>query len=160
LALFLDIEKATTPSHNPAKISPFITLLIFGSIGLYAFLRPVRQSIDLDTLAFAAFTFVIFFLWSKGWSPQWQVYLIPLLLLSLPLGRALLYIISLSFVNFLEWPVIYQRELTQLLPLTIITRTLLFALLAYELYRVMNTPAKRIIGTDDSFETTAKSLSI
>ncbi len=132
-----DTEKANTPAYNPSQISPLITLLIFGSIGLYTFLRPIRQPADLDTITFAAFTVVIFFLWSKGWSPQWQVYLIPLLLLSLPVGKALLYIINLSLVNFLEWPIIYQRELTQLLPLTIIIRMLLLILLAVELYQML-----------------------
>jgi hypothetical protein len=141
LSYRFDVEKAATPSHNPPRISPLITLLIFGTIGLYTFLRPVRLPADLDTITFAAFTVVIFFLWSKGWSPQWQLYLIPLVLLSLPLGKSLMYIISLSLVNFLEWPLIYQRELTQLLPLTIMARTLLFALLAYELYR------RRVYGT-------------
>jgi len=130
-----DLEKAEVALHNPSKISPFITLLIFGAVGFYVLLQPVRQPIDLDAIGFSAFTVVIFFLWSKGWSPQWQVYLIPLVLLSLPLGKALTYVLALGMVNFLEWPTIYQRELIQLLPLTIIARTLLFGLLAYELYQ-------------------------
>lgn len=130
----LDAAKALNLLGKPSRISPLITLVAFGAVGLYIFTRPAKNPI-LDPLLFTTITLVIFFLWSKGWSPQWQVYLIPLLLLALPLGRALLYIISLGFVNFLEWPIIYTRGLGALLPLTIITRTLLFVLLAWELYQ-------------------------
>jgi hypothetical protein len=43
--------------------------------------------------------------------------------------------VVLGFVNILEWPVILSRGLTQLLPLTIAARTLIFALLGWELYQ-------------------------
>ncbi|RME76642.1 MAG: DUF2029 domain-containing protein, partial [Chloroflexi bacterium] len=132
-----DPAAATTPAHNPSRVPPVITLLVFGGIGLYIFTRPVRQSRERDALLFSALTMVIFFLWSKGWSPQWQIYLIPLLLLSLSVGEALLYIISLSLVNLVEWPVILGRDLTQFLPLTIILRTLIFVLLAVKLYQLL-----------------------
>jgi hypothetical protein len=69
------------------------------------------------------------------------------LLLALPLSRALLYIIGLGFVNFLEWPIIYTRGLSALLPLTIISRTLIFVLLAWELYQQLRRPA--IPGTTE-----------
>jgi hypothetical protein len=135
----LDPAKALNPLGNPSRIPAWVTLAIFGAVGLYVFTRPVKNSV-LDPLIFATITLVVFFLWSKGWSPQWQVYLIPLLLLALPLGRALLYIIGLGFVNFLEWPIIYTRGLSALLPLTIITRTLIFVLLAWELYQQLRRP--------------------
>jgi len=88
-----------------------------------------------DTVTFTTLTFLIFILWSKGWSPQWQTFLIPLILLTLPQARALLFIIALSFINFLEWPIILSRGLNELLPLTILTRTLLLALLTLTIYR-------------------------
>ena len=49
----------------------------------------------------------------------------------------MLFIIVLGFINFLEWPVILSRGLNQLLPLTIIIRTLIFVLIAYELYQML-----------------------
>ena len=48
-----------------------------------------------------------------------------------------MFIIVLGFINFLEWPVILSRGLNQLLPLTIIIRTLIFILIGYELYRML-----------------------
>ena len=46
-------------------------------------------------------------------------------------GRALLFIINLSLVNFLEWPIILGRGPIQSLPVTIIARTLILLLLAF-----------------------------
>jgi hypothetical protein len=127
---------AGQPVNNPARLPTWLTFIPFGLLGVWALTRPRRlPEPDHDTLAFTAFTFIIFFLWSQGWSPQWQTFLIPLLLLIFPERRAVLLIVVLGLVNFLEWPVILARGLTQLLPLTIIIRTLIFALLALELYR-------------------------
>ncbi len=132
-----DPAKATQPVNNPARIPSWLTILPFAGLGLFWLTRPRRlPDINLDALVFTALTFVVFFLWSPGWSPQWQLFLIPLLLLTLIENRAVLFIIVLGFVNFLEWPVILSRGLPQLLPLTIIIRTLLFGLLAFELYQI------------------------
>lgn len=138
-----DPAKAATPLYNPPKISPWLTLLLFGGLGLYLLRAPVGHSINRDVVRFAALTLTLFFLWSKGWSPQWQMYLFPLILLSLSLSKALTYIVALSLINLLEWPTIYQRGLTQLLPLTIVSRTVLFGLLAYELYSLTNSLQER-----------------
>ena len=130
-----DPAKAAETLHNPSRLPPWLTLLPFALLGLFVFTRPVlRQD---DDLIFSALSVILSFLWSKGWSPQWQVFLIPLLLLALPLQRGVAFILTLGFVNLLEWPVILSRGLTQLLPLTIIARTLIFVLLAYELYMLL-----------------------
>lgn len=131
-----DPAKAAEPVNNPARIPTWLSLIPFGLLGLFIFTRPVRLAdAGLDAVVFTALTFVIFFLWTQGWSPQWQTFLIPLLLLSLPEKRAVMFIIVLGFINFLEWPVILSRGLNELLPITIIARTLIFALLAVELYQ-------------------------
>ncbi len=128
--------KAAVPLDNPARIPPWLTFIPFAVLGLFILTRPHTLSdTNLDTVIFTTLTCVIFFLWSKGWSPQWQTFFIPLLLLSLPAKRAVLYIIVLGFINFLEWPVILSRDLTDLLPITIIIRTLIFILLAVDLYQ-------------------------
>jgi hypothetical protein len=64
--------------------------------------------------------------------------LIPFVLLALPLRRALLYILALSFINLAEWPVLLSRGMNQWLYLTVPVRTLLFVLLLIELVRAMN----------------------
>lgn len=141
LADHFDPAKASIPLNHPARIPTWLTLLVFGAVGLFIFTRPrLSASPALDPIRFTTLTFTIFFLWSPGWSPQWQTFLIPLLLLSFPERRAVLFIIALGFINFLEWPVILSRGLNSLLPITIIVRTLLFILLAVELYRLLTQP--------------------
>jgi hypothetical protein len=143
--------KATQPVNNPAQFPTWLTLIPFGLLGLFVLTRPrVLADPDLDAVLFTTLTFVIFFLWSQGWSPQWQTFLIPLLLLSFPAGRAVLFIIVLGFINFLEWPVILSRGLTELLPLTIIIRTLILLLLGWELYQRLRSPgpAGRELGDE------------
>ena len=131
-----DPALATTPLNNPAVIPTWLTLIPFALLGLYALTRPRRQpDANQDAVVFTAFTFIIFVIWSQGWSPQWQTFLIPLLLLALPLSRATLFIIVLGFINFAEWPLILSRGMTSLLPLTIVLRTLVLALLAWEFFR-------------------------
>lgn len=131
----LDPAKASQPLHNPSRLPPWLTLLPFAGLGLFIYTRPRQREAERDAVIFAGLTLLIFFLWSKGWSPQWQVYLIPLLLLTLQPSRAVLFIIVLGFVNLLEWPVLLSRGLNQFLPLTIILRTFILAILTVELYR-------------------------
>ncbi|HXW00426.1 MAG TPA: hypothetical protein VEC93_18555 [Anaerolineae bacterium] len=141
LADHFDPAKAAVPLNNPARLPSWLTLIPFGLLGLFILTRPrLLASSPFDTIIFTTLTFAIFFLWSPGWSPQWQSFLVPLLLLVFPEKRAVLFIIALGFINFLEWPVILSRGLTNLLPITIIARTLLFILLAVELYRLLTQP--------------------
>jgi hypothetical protein len=143
LADHFDPAKAITPLNNPARIPTWLTLIPFGLLGLFIFTRPRPLQValsQLDTVIFTTLTFVIFFLWSPGWSPQWQTFLVLLLLLSLPERRAVLFIIALGFVNFLEWPVILSRGFNNLIPITIIARSLLLILLLIELYRLLTRP--------------------
>jgi hypothetical protein len=135
-----DPAKARQMLHSPSRLPVWLTLVPFALLGLFILTRPRVRGKE-DGLIFTALTFTILFLWSKGWSPQWQLFLIPLLLLTLPLGRAAMFVIVLGFVNLLEWPVILSRGITELLPLTIVARTLVFVLLAWELYQQMRKPA-------------------
>jgi hypothetical protein len=143
LADHFDPAKAATPLNNPARIPTWLTLILFSLLGLFMFTRPRPLHpplTQLDPIIFTTLTFVIFFLWSPGWSPQWQTFLVPLLLLSFPERRAILFIIALGFVNFLEWPVILSRGFNNLIPITIIARSLLLILLLVELYRLLTRP--------------------
>lgn len=131
-----DPAKAGQPVNNPPRLPTWLTLIPFGLLGVFVFTRPqTLTDPNLDAVIFTTLTFVIFFLWSQGWSPQWQTFLIPLLLLCFKEKRAVLFIIVLGFINFLEWPVMLSRGLTQLLPITIAARTLVFILLGVELYQ-------------------------
>jgi len=130
-----DPAVATTPVGNPARIPEWVRLVAFGLLYAGVFWKASLREGPHRLVAFVALTFVLFFLWSKGWSPQWQALLFPLLLLALPLRRSVLFILVLSFVNLAEWPVLLSRGLNQWLWVTVPLRTGLFALLGVELWR-------------------------
>ncbi len=136
---------AALPLHNPSRLPSWLTFIPFAGLAVLALTRRPARGLAQDLPTFAALLLTLLFLWSKGWSPQWQLVAIPLLLLSLPLERAVLFIVVLGLVNALEWPVILSRGLTQLLPLTIGIRTLLFTTLVWEMYQqlVSRPPTKR-----------------
>lgn len=134
-------ERARSPLHHPPRVPAWLTLLPFAAIAAFVLTRQPAQRAARDIPIVAALLLMLFFLWSKGWSPQWQLVAIPLLLLALPWERAVLFIIVLGLVNALEWPVILSRGLTQLLPITIGLRTFLLVVLAWELYQRLVSPS-------------------
>jgi len=130
-----DLALATTPVGNPARVPEWARLVFFGLLYAIIFWRARPGESPRRLVAFVCLTLVVFFLWSKGWSPQWQTLLFPLLLLVLPLRRSVLFILALSFVNLAEWPVLLSRGLNAWLYLTVPVRTGLFVLLIVELWR-------------------------
>lgn len=141
----LDPAAATLPQGNPARVPSWLTALLFGAAYLWLWYRVVPSSalsppeagpnLDLRSARFLTITVLIFFLWSRGWSPQWLGTLAPLVLLCLPLERSVLYLSILTFVNIAEWPVLLSRGMNQWLYLTVPLRTILLALLVVELWR-------------------------
>jgi len=134
--LHFDVDKATQPVGNLARFPEAIKLVMFGALYAVIFWKSILRQSPRRLIAFVAATFVVFFLWSKGWSPQWQLLLFPLLLLALPLRRSVLFILALSFVNLAEWPVLLSRGLFQWLYVTVPLRTLIFALLLVDLVQM------------------------
>lgn len=140
----LDPAAAAIPQGNPARIPAWVTLFLFGGLYLWLWVRPSGQETgfspknlvspagDLRLLRFTTVTVLLFYLWSRGWSPQWLGSLAPLLLLCLPLERAVLYLVVLTFVNVAEWPVLLSRGLDHWLYLTVPLRTALLVLLLIE----------------------------
>jgi len=130
----LDPAAAYHSMGNPAVIPTWASLLVFGGLGLAGLLRLKPQN-DRQSLAVVGFGWCLFLLWSPGWSPQWVLYLVPLVLLVLVERQALLFTLMLVFINLLEWPVLLSRGFFAALPLTIILRTLLLVLLAWVFYQ-------------------------
>lgn len=129
-----DPELATRLLGQPERVPGWLTLLLFGGMGLYFFLR-VRRAHQPDgdspfPHAFLTLTFAIFFLWSKGWSPQWQLILFPLVLLTFPSHDGVLFCILFGLLNFLEWPILLSRGMFEWLWVTVTVRTLLLLGLA------------------------------
>lgn len=133
-----DPDLSTRPLGNPSRIPVWITLCLFGGLGLTVLIRvrsSHRRFLDHGhmLLRFSAFTLAMFLLWSRGWSPQWQTMLFPLVLLAIPDRNGILFCALFGVINFLEWPVILSRGLNEWLWLTVAARTALLVGLAVAL---------------------------
>jgi hypothetical protein len=140
-----DPAAALVRRANPAVIPSWVTLIPFGLLGLWAFLRS-RLAAPRSVVAFTGLALALFFLWSPGWSPQWVLYLIPLILLTLRERTAVLLAILLVLVNLLEWPLLLSRGLFMGLWLTVPLRAVLLVLLAWEFWRII--PAARLFAAE------------
>jgi hypothetical protein len=121
---------------NSARIPAWITLIVLGGIGLWGFFKA-RGENDLQRLALLGWCWSLFLLWSPGWSPQWLLYLLPLILLVLPERRAVLVALLWVLVNLVEWPLLLSRGMFWSLYLTVPVRTLLLVLVAALFYAEM-----------------------
>lgn len=133
----LDPALAYRRIGNAPVIDTKITLFLFGLIGFMGIWRK-KVNTSQQFAQLILFTMCVFFLWSAGWSPQWVLYIFPFLLLAFPNPRVGIYLsILLIFINLLEWPVIIGLQLLNLLPITIIIRTVIFVALAGYSYQIM-----------------------
>jgi len=142
-------DAARNPIGNPPVVPDSVKLIVFSVIGLlllWKVWKPLFEAaVDQRTREYravgvVAITYVIFLLWSKGWSPQWQLNLFPLVLLILPGNWGIGYVLLFSLVNLAEWPVLIGRGLWEPVTATIILRTVLLVLLAIKVHQCMRQP--------------------
>jgi hypothetical protein len=124
----LDPATAFLPRGNPARIPAALTLIAFSGLGVWA-LFSVRVDTFQKMIWMTGLVFCLFFLWSPGWSPQWVLYLVPLILLGSPPKEGVLMAFVLILINLLEWPVLLSRGYFWGLWLTIPLRTMLILVL-------------------------------
>ncbi|HKZ86011.1 MAG TPA: glycosyltransferase 87 family protein [Anaerolineae bacterium] len=129
---------ATTPLGNPARVPDWLKGIGFAVLYLAILWRVKPVSGDTlgaayKTVGILTITYLVFLLWSKGWSPQWQVNLIPLILLMAPDTQGIAFVLVLGLVNLAEYPVLIGRGLWWPVPMMILLRTLLLIVLLIEL---------------------------
>src|SRR5690606_5748817 len=129
LAERFDPAAALQPQGNPPVVPPWLTLILAGLLGLGLYLRLPRGG-PRSAAAFLGMAWCIFLLWSPGWSPQWVLYLLPLIMLVLPEKLGSLMAVTFVLVNLLEWPLLLSRSLNWGLWLTVPLRSLLLVLLS------------------------------
>ena len=130
-------DRLTVPtdfsSHASSLPWPVITL-VFALVLLWLYTRRIDYSAKLGTVALAGLTISLFTIYSKGYSPQFIVQLIPFAVLLLPNLKGVAYIILLDVINFLEATVyfIILPDQSWLLVTTVLLRTLLLIALSTE----------------------------
>lgn len=141
----LDPNLATQPIGNAGFISPWITLPIFVLVGLI--LLTIFQHDKCNPVAAVGLAGCLFFLWSPGWSVQWVLYLIPLLLVGLEWRYGRLISVAMVLINLLEWPVLLSRGWFSMLPVTVIVRTFLLILAAGLFVKSLQAKTKVLIDS-------------
>lgn len=129
-------ETAYLRGRNEPVIDPRITLLVMGLMGLYLLIK--LEEVDLrGRVGAGGLTLVIFFLWSPGYSPQWILFLLPVILMVFPYRTAILAAGTAVMISLLEWPVLLSRGLFRYLPGIILIRTLIMVIFGVVFYQVM-----------------------
>lgn len=108
--------------------------LAFAALYLWLYTRPYDWSRVRTALALSAAGVILLFLYSKGWSPQFLVWVLVFISLLLPTLRGVVVAILLSLVNFVEANVflILLPGEHWIMVGTVWTRTLLLVLLMVE----------------------------
>lgn len=120
------LEQAATIYGNPPVIPGILILIAFGALYLWLFRRPIDPHSPRHFLWFCTLMLMLFFLWSKGWSPQWATLAIPFMLLAFPDRRGLWLVLTLTALVCLEWPLADALRSPALLLIAITGRTILF----------------------------------
>lgn len=139
----LDPTLASTRTGFPPIIPTWATLILFGGLGLFFLLKSRPQLGFQNFLAVQGFTWVIFLTWANGWSPQWILYLLPLILLTLPVKTGLLLSTGLTLLTLIEWPLLLARHIFTALWFIVPLRLLLFALLAWNWFKISRSTSPR-----------------
>jgi hypothetical protein len=133
----LDITQAEVVQANPSILPGWIVLLVFALFYALFFIRPNDVTDPKHFIWFTTLTWIIFYLYIKGWSPQWAVMLVPFLLLSFPDHLGLTLTLLLTSIVFLEWPLNAVIEARSLAVIVVIGRTLFFVSVLLLLIRKM-----------------------
>jgi len=94
---------AQHPTHIPWLLVTALFLLLY----LFLFTRRVDWGDGRRVVAFTALGLGLLLLYSKGYSPQFVVLLLPFILLLIPGWRGVAYALLLSLLNLAEYPVYF-----------------------------------------------------
>jgi hypothetical protein len=141
-----DPANAGVVQGNPSRVPSWLRLGIAVAIGVWIFARTRRLD-DKGLVAFVAITLLVFFLQAQGWSPQWLMQIIPLVLLCFPSTKGVLTILLLSVLTFFEFPVLFIRtqgeitgELVMPFVIVVLARTGVLLGLCVAYYRLLRQP--------------------
>jgi hypothetical protein len=130
-----DPDQAYVLRGNPARIPTKLTLAAFCLVGLFFFWR-VKNLGEKSLIAFLGITSALFFMWSPGWSPQWILYILPLILLTLVFDQSVILSVTLVIITMFEWPFALGQFWWRAVFAMVGLRMLTFGLLVFLWYRI------------------------
>lgn len=141
-----ETEFATHTSSLPW----WLISLIFAGWYLLIIAAPADYNQSRPVIALTGFTTAMLLLYSKGYSPQFLVYLLPFVVLLFPNGRGLIYALILTGLNILEQPIYFVLipSASWLLATIVISRFLLLLILVAEFLLIIWPHLKLSAGFD------------
>jgi hypothetical protein len=128
------LNPAADFSIYPSTLPWFWITLAFAVVGFWLYTRPLESNNKLKTVLLAALTLNLFFLYSKGYSPQFLVNLLPFVVLLLPNLRGVIYCTLLSAINIIEFPIFFVMLYDEhwILVILVVVRSMLLLALGIE----------------------------
>ncbi len=117
----------------------WLITLGFALLYLFFWTRRADYRRPHNVVALAGLTLTLFLLYSKGYSPQFMVYLLPFIILLFPDARGVTYSLLLTLLNVLEQPVYFVLlpNTTWLLEAVVVARWLVLGALLVEFGTVL-----------------------
>ena len=140
---YYDFGQVLLDNRNPAGLSnqvwesvlpwPLISAL-FLLFYLWIYTRPYRWDQPHTLVAFTGASVIWLFLYNKGWSPQFVLWMLAMIALLMPNGRGVAIAVALMLDNFIESTlyIIVLRQEIWILWGTVLLRTALLMLLGLE----------------------------
>jgi hypothetical protein len=121
-------------AQHPSLLPGLLITIGFGLFYLALYTRRVDWSDRRRVVAFTALTQNLLLLYSRGYSPQFLVTILPFLILLLPGWRGVAYALLLSAINLVEYPIYFLLLPGEpwLLTGTILLRTLILVVTGVE----------------------------
>ncbi|MBX3012463.1 MAG: hypothetical protein KF832_13190 [Caldilineaceae bacterium] len=122
-------------NHWESRLPWGAITLAFSLLYLWLYTRRYDWAQPRTPITFAAISVIWLFLYSKGWSPQFLVWIAAFVVLLLPTLRGMLIVTVLTLLNIIESPIFFVmlRQEEWILVGTVVLRTLLLLILAVEL---------------------------
>jgi hypothetical protein len=124
--------------HHPSRVPTLLVTIVFAVIGLYVYTRPRPTNNNVAIVVLSGLIMQLMLLYLKGYSPQFILWFLPLIVLILPDARGLWYALSFVILNVLEYPLYFTfwEDMPPILVVIILARTILWILLAFEYWGV------------------------
>ena len=121
-------------AQHPTRLPWTLITVGFVLFYLYLFTRRVDWSENRRVVAFTALSQNLLTLYFKGYSPQFLIMLLPFVLLLIPGWRGIAYVLLLSVVNLVEYPIYFLVLPDQpwVLAATVLLRTGILVVLSVE----------------------------
>lgn len=139
-----------TSTYHPTWFPYPLVVLAFVAVFLVLYTRHIDWQDNLVVVAFSGLTINLFLLFSKGYSPQWIINVLPFIILLLPNLRGVTYSLLLMGANVVEFPValVLLAQHPWLFVVAVVLRTALLVMVTVEFGLVIfpSVRASRALG--------------